>query len=153
MEPRSRFERHPRLTLLVVAMMLFVGLDLGMARLLPFSSEPGALVEGRYRIESASYHHDLRPGVSLEGARWGPSIYPVRTNSLGFRDAAPRKVALSSDRRRILFIGDSFTEGIGAAWQDTFVGMVADALGSEAEVLNAGVVSYSPITYCARFGT
>ena len=51
-----------------------------------------------------------------------------------------------TDRRRIVFIGDSFTEGLGVAYQDTFVGRFANAF-PDLDVLNAAVVSYSPSIY------
>jgi hypothetical protein len=48
----------------------------------------------------------------------------VFTDSLGFKDASRRAVP---DRRRILFIGDSFTEGVGLPYEQTFVGLFARA--------------------------
>ena len=47
---------------------------------------------------------------------------------------------------RVLFIGDSFTEGVGLPWNQTFVGLFA-ALFPDVEVLNGGVVGYSPSIY------
>ena len=50
--------------------------------------------------------------------------------------------------KRIVFIGDSFTEGVGVEYQSTFVGLISSRLEQHnVEVLNAGVVSYSPIIY------
>ena len=55
---------------------------------------------------------------------------------------------MKSKKHRILFIGDSFTEGIRLNYEDTFVGLIDNALNKKnIEVLNAGVVSYSPIIY------
>jgi lysophospholipase L1-like esterase len=69
------------------------------------------------------------------------------TNSLGFKDRAPRDVPLQSAGRRLMFIGDSFTEGIGVPWEDTWVGIVAGRLAEQdIDVLNAGVTSYCPKT-------
>ena len=93
------------------------------------------------------FHHELAPNVDTFGA-WGWRRYPVHTNGLGFKAAATGEVALRSDHERILFIGDSFTEGIGVAYPDTFVGQVGASLAAEGvEVLNAGVVSYAPSIY------
>ena len=33
-----------------------------------------------------------------------------------------------SDKYRILFIGDSYTEGVGVEYKDTFVGLIDSAL-------------------------
>jgi len=86
--------------------------------------------------------------VSVEDERWGPRRSPYRTNSLGFRDRAVREVPLTSARPRIVFIGDSFTEGVGVPYEASFVGLVDAALAPRGvEVLNAGVISYCPIIY------
>jgi hypothetical protein len=59
-------------------------------------------------------------------------------------------VRLSAPRRRVLLIGDSFTEGLGLEYTKSFAGLVADGLRDVAEVLNAGVTSYSPAIYFAK---
>ncbi|HIJ93071.1 MAG TPA: hypothetical protein HPP84_06745 [Rhodospirillaceae bacterium] len=99
------------------------------------------------RVRSAVYDHDLNRNISAD-VRWGNDRYRLVTNSLGFKDHEARRVSLGSDRYRILFIGDSFAEGIGIAYEDTFVGRVGAVLGAcNVEVLNAAVVSYSPTIY------
>ena len=51
----------------------------------------------------------------------------------------------------MLFIGDSLTEGVGYPYEETFVGIVGEQLRDRGvEVLNAGVVSYSPIMYLSK---
>lgn len=81
---------------------------------------------------------------------WGSHSYRLVTNNLGFRDAKVRDVAKNPKERRILLIGDSFTEGIGLPFEETFAGMLYRAgqdRSEKVEVLNAGVASYSPIIY------
>jgi lysophospholipase L1-like esterase len=112
----------------------------------PAGSAPAAPASD-YRVASPLYHHDLRPNVSVTAA-WGDHRYPMRTNSLGFRDARVRDVPLVAPGRRVLLIGDSVTEGIGVPYEDTFAGRLAAALGGHGvEVLNAAVVSYAPSIY------
>jgi len=54
---------------------------------------------------------------------------------------------LVSSEPRLMFIGDSFTEGIAVPYAQTWVGIVDHALsGQGIEVLNAGVASYCPKT-------
>jgi hypothetical protein len=95
------------------------------------------------------YHHALVPnfdGYDL----WGEAHYRFVTNSLGFRDGRVRDVPLVPSTRRILLIGDSFTEGIGLAFEDTFAGRLYAAgmqRTDKIEFLNAGVLSYSPSLY------
>jgi hypothetical protein len=149
--PTSRFERHPRLTLLALGLMAVVLADFAFtfvfARFRPdFYRERSA-----FRVRSPVYHHGLQPGVSVEDERWGPLVASYRIDSLGFRDFAVRQVRLRSSDWRVVLIGDSFTEGIGVAYQDTFAGRAAAALApAGVEVLNAGAASFSPIIYLRR---
>jgi len=104
----------------------------------------------KYRVKDAVYHHGLTPNVSVMG-RWGDSYYPFYVNSLGFRDGAVRNIPLKGQGPRLLFIGDSFTEGQGIAFEKTFVGRVATELKKDGvEVLNAAVSSYAPTVYYAK---
>jgi hypothetical protein len=107
--------------------------------------------EREYRISVSPYNHGLRPSTTAESS-WANLHFTLFTNSLGFKDQAVRDVPLTSDSRRILFIGDSFTEGVGVAYEQTFVGRIGAELSSVAdvEVFNAGVVSYSPSIYYSK---
>src|SRR5512139_1669060 len=61
-------------------------------------------------VEHPLYHHDLRPNFSgLQ--RYGTETAPYYTNNLGFRDAAVRNIPAVANRYRLVFLGDSFTEG------------------------------------------
>ena len=147
----SRFERHRR-------KMVFV-LVLGSALLTDFvftrayrrlrPDEPSG--PAGFRVKSDVYHHGFTPLASVERENWGPWVSAYRINSLGFRDRAARQVQPRSAKPRILFIGDSFTEGVGVPYEQTFVGRVDQALAPRGvEVLGAGVASYSPIMYYRR---
>ena len=69
------------------------------------------------------------------------------TDSYGFRNSSVKKHQKKYERS-ILFIGDSFTEGIGLNFEDTFVGIIKKTLSKEnIEVFNAARSSYSPIIY------
>jgi hypothetical protein len=143
---RNFFERHPVSTMLVVLGVLVLLADVGFGvgyRLIvgyPYYT-PGL-------VRNVAYHHDFAPNVAVENAAWGPASYRLTTNSLGFKDKVVRDVALTTDAHRILLIGDSFTEGVGFPYEDTFAGLVGERLeGRGIEVLNAAVSSYSPIIY------
>jgi hypothetical protein len=97
------------------------------------------------RIPSAIYHHDLSARFSGEET-WGPVTVPYLTNSLGFRDSSVREVPLRA-RNRLLILGDSFAEGMGVPYGETFAGRLARAWDGKRDVLNAAVSSYSPIIY------
>ncbi|MDD5670253.1 MAG: hypothetical protein PHN49_01300 [Candidatus Omnitrophica bacterium] len=147
------FERHPGVTSFFVILIIVFTLDFFVAKMYtlingyPFSKLPEE-IERTYRIHSRSYHHDLARNKCVNGARWGYITYKVCTNSLGFKDNNVRVVPLASEKDRILFIGDSFTEGLGVEYKDTFVGLIGSELSEGGiEVLNAAVLSYSPAIY------
>jgi hypothetical protein len=137
--------------IVLYCIVIFLGLDFAISSLapdwmLPMQTSRGG---GSLRQPDPIYHHAL--AKSFDGVdRWGELPYRVFTNSLGFKDATTRDVPLQSDTYRILLIGDSFTEGIGLEFQDTFAGMLYRAgqqRTPKIEFLNAGVVSYSPTLY------
>lgn len=107
---------------------------------------------GDPRIPVAEYHHGLVANFSGYD-RFREVPYPFYTNSLGFRDSAVRTIPFQSSRRRILLIGDSFVEGVGMPFESSFAGLLADAAANRPnpiEIVNAGVVSYSPVLYLAK---
>jgi lysophospholipase L1-like esterase len=142
-EPRpellNRFERHERWILLVFFATSYLVFDLIAGSL---------LIPVLPRRFHPYYHHDLKTYQHYKDEKWGTHRYALITNSLGFKDSSPREIELETDKRRIVFIGDSFTEGVGFAYEETYVGLVDAALDSENfDVLNAGVASYCPLLY------
>ncbi len=143
------FRRHPKKTLAVVVVLGLLVSDLLLTEALAFTGiyETRGRTEARYRTWHPAYHHGLAPNIRAS-AVWGPLRYAIATNSLGFKDRETRQVPLRSERRRILFIGDSFTEGVGLDYDRTCVGIVDRGLAERGvEVLNAGNVSYCPLIY------
>jgi hypothetical protein len=125
---------------------LALGLDYGVRQIyLKFWKKP-FLDTHPLRQADENFHHGIKP--NSEGVdTYGPYSAKYFSNSLGLRDEKIREVSLEADHPRILFIGDSFTEGGPIPWDKTFVGRVAGELKSHnIEVLNAGVASYCPIT-------
>jgi len=140
-EKRPRRWHGPLLSLL-----LFVFLDFTVGTLL-FRFAPYKIDNRTYRQQSQIYGHDLKPNT-VAWAGWGKTHYRIHTNSLGFKDYAVRDVPLACDARRVVLLGDSFTEGVGIAYEDTFAGILHAHLAPRCiEVLNAGVASYSPSIY------
>ncbi len=103
----------------------------------------------RSRVPSDFYHHGL--AANFDGYEiWGEVRYRLITDSLGFKDFATREISSIPTTRRVLLIGDSFTEGIGMTFEQSFAGLLYQAgqkLTNKIEFLNAGVVSYSPTLY------
>src|SRR6202051_3163801 len=104
------------------------------------------------RIANKIYDHGF--AANFDGYDvWGELRYRLTTDSLGFKDASVRKVPLKADSRRILLIGDSFAEGIGMSFEDSFAGQLSHAgreRSEKIEFLNAGVASYSPSIYYSK---
>ena len=104
-----------------------------------------------HKIKSYYYHHDLRPN-SHWVENWGWQTSKIYTNNLGFKDKEIRNVKFKENN--IFFIGDSFTEGLGVEYENSFVGIIENKITSEFDnftVLNAGLSSYSPIIYLSKF--
>lgn len=151
------FERNPKKTLVIVVIAGVLLLDIVCANIYKLVTgysmpekalEQQAEIERSYRISSNIYHHTLAKNKFVDDTRWGHRKSYVRTNSLGFRDREVREVSLKNYKYRIVFIGDSFTEGIGLEYKDTFVGIIDEELSKKGiEVLNASATSYSPIIY------
>ncbi len=138
------FERNPVKTVLVLLAGFFLAADLGA----------GTWLHLRARGIGEShpyYHHGLRR--SSTGRRdWGGMTRDVSANSLGFIDSGPRGVdpGNKAGLRRVLLLGDSFGEGVGVPYEETFAGLLQARLGPGYEVLNASVASYSPKLYYLR---
>lgn len=138
MPTNNWFERNPKKTIGCLVLLVFLAADLGIGHFW-CPKIVGTL--------DAYYHHDLPKNYT--GPRdWGYRQYELVTNSLGFKDKEVRRVPRTSDRRRIVFLGDSFTEGVGYSYAETFPGLFASRVAARGvEVLNAGVTSYSPKLY------
>ena len=103
-----------------------------------------------WRISSEIYHHDLMSNVDVV-EKWGDLLeYRITTNSIGFRDKYNKKIEKNSKKKRILLLGDSFIEGSGLNYENTFSGLLQSYLGKDYEVLNSAVASYSPSIYYAK---
>ncbi|HXW42198.1 MAG TPA: hypothetical protein VEK75_13405, partial [Xanthobacteraceae bacterium] len=121
---------------------IFLALDFVYSRLFHHAA-------GSMRIPDPVFSHTLRPNFDGYDI-WGERKYRFITDSLGFKDAAVRDIPLRPQGRRVILIGDSFTEGIGVPFEETFAGMLAAAGAQRAaktEFLDAAVLSYSPSLY------
>jgi hypothetical protein len=132
--------RHPWLIVSTALAIIFVILDFGAASI---------VVENMPVSPNMYFHHGLKPNFSTS-AIWGDAGYRISTNSLGLKDRTSRQVPPDDGRRRLLYLGDSFTEGVGIPYEKTFVGIIDDRIrqtGDDTEVLNGGVISHSPYLY------
>ena len=101
------------------------------------------------RTSHPEYNHDLRPNIDVT-TTWGGKSYRLCTNQYGFRSACGEKnTKLNNKHINIGFIGDSFTEGIGVEYEESFFGMFKKAR-SDLTMVNLAAVSYSPSIYLKK---
>lgn len=98
--------------------------------------------ENVYRIKNEFYHHGFLKNFSTNKARWGNKFYKFCSDFNGFKYDCEKNYETVFD---YAFIGDSFTEGIGLEYKDTFVGMFEKF--TKFQTVNLGVSSYSPHIY------
>ena len=99
------------------------------------------LPQGTGPIQYA-FHPELGyiPYPNQRGRRTQPRIldYTFSNNSLGFRGSREYSFG-PSHKKRILFLGDSFTYGLGVNDDQTFCSLIQKRLGEESyEIINAG---------------
>ena len=134
----------------LIFLLAFLLFDIVFFIIIPSDIKSKLYNNRAHRIKSFYYHHDLRPMASFYD-HWGYERYRIYTNNLGFKDSSNREVKFKN--KNILFIGDSFTEGVGIKYEDTYVGLIESNLKSknnDIEVLNAGVQSYSTSIYLSK---
>lgn len=106
--------------------------------------------EGFSVLYDREEEHPYRPFLHRE-VQWGQRRYTLYTSSLGWKDrrAGHRVEKDPGDRLRVVFLGDSFTEGVGYPQEETLSGRAERILnargGRRFEVLNGGRSSYCPL--------
>ena len=134
----------------LIIFILYLFADMALMKLLPNNIKSKVYDKRSHKIKSYYYHHDLRPNAHWV-ERWGYKNSKIFTNNLGFKDKEIREINFKDNN--ILFIGDSFTEGVGVEFENTFVGIIEKNITSKKgnyTVLNAGVSSYSPIIILSK---
>lgn len=139
--------RLAKISLLIVVVALTTDLVLGQAGRLIVPTWRSELREAAARPGHPLFHHGLAPLATFESL-FGSTRTPYFTNSLSMRDASTRDVPLRSDKFRVLFMGDSMTEGLGVRYEEAFAGKIGDVLAERnVEVLNGGLISYAGSIY------
>ena len=102
-------------------------------------------VDNKPVISHPIYHHDLDKNLNKFQVYNNVFKYRLCTNEYGFKSNCDVKNK-QSKFINYAFIGDSFTEGVGLNYEDTFVWKFAEKKNSKV-VVNLGVASYSPKIY------
>ena len=93
------------------------------------------------------YDHKFPKNFNAIGG-WGNLRYKLCTDNNGFRTACNKKEK-SIKKFDIAFIGDSFTEGLGYDYEQTFVGIIEKKLFDK-KIANLSMSSYSPSIYYTK---
>ncbi len=139
---KNIFEKNPKKTITGFLILMFLIFDFSAGNII---NEKKEIIKKAARIPHEYFHHGLAANFSGVDY-WGDQQYSLQTNSLGFKGTFEKEIKKKKEKRRILFLGDSFTEGIGIAYEDSFVGILEKKY-PEFEILNAGVAGYSPKLY------
>ena len=151
--PSNRFARHPKKVLVVYCILITLLLDMPLTmayHLWKYGTIHKSDIQKVANEPSSTFHHALKPNQRLL-MKWGTKPYTLSTNSLGFKDSGKHHIPLTSLNYRLMFLGDSFTEGLGYGYEQTFVGQIDAILSTEnIEVLNASASSYAPSIYLKK---
>ena len=141
-EKISMFERNPKITIICTVLIFSLILDFLLTNAIQLIETD----EIKIRVKHPVYHHTFKKNSkSTESYRgnkytfFGEHKITIFTNSLGFKGQSIREVPLKSENHRILFIGDSFTEGVSLDYEDTFVGFIDLALQKKQIEVRIGV--------------
>ena len=96
-------------------------------------------------VKHLIYHHDLDKNLNKKIIYNNVFEYSICTNNHGFKSGCKDKEKTSKSVN-YAFIGDSFTEGVGLNYAETFVGKFKNKKKND-QIINLGVDSYSPKIY------
>jgi len=100
----------------------------------------------KQRLSHSFYHHTLAPNINFAKTGWGNISYTLCTDKNGFKNKCNSNE--KGNDYDIIFIGDSFVEGVGYEYNKTFVGIFDNA--KKRNIINMGVSSYSTKIYLSK---
>lgn len=139
---KTNLIKFNKILLITFLFFLFFDLILGKFIYKKFLRKNFTDVHHNTYIES-SYDHTLDKELDVI---WGSPRYRICTDKNGFRESCINRSSVQKKNFELAIIGDSFTEGVGLNYEETFVGIFSEKIGRE-KVANLGVSSYSPSIY------
>ena len=100
-----------------------------------------------YMTNHSTYHHELKKNYNGKGH----SGETIRTNSYGLITLNGKNINFIDNKKNYVFLGDSFTQGAGVKYDDTFSGILTKKFfENDINILNLSAVSYSPVIYYTK---
>ena len=98
--------------------------------------------------QNEKYLYNFKKNLNVKNYNYGYKNYQLCTNNLGAIDSCDTQ-NLNINKIDYLFIGDSFVEGLGVQFKDTFFGLLKER-NPDNSFLNLGVSGYSPSIYYSK---
>ena len=136
--------------IILISIFLFLIIDFFFGKILinKYTSiiKEKLFYQKKYRIYHPIFHHTFAPSIGDTITQWGDKLrHKICTNEYGFiSECAAKKEKFYE----IIFIGDSFTEGVGYKYEDTFAGLIHNKL--KLPTANMAVKSYSTKIYLSK---
>lgn len=140
-EARPALSPKKKITFLFVLLLVLLALAEGLLQLLMVD------VEIRRKPRRGGFLVPYRAGA--EADLLSPDFrVRYRINERGFRDRPGRALARPEGRRRVMILGDSFSEGYGVALEETYAYRLEEA--GVGEVWNLSCMGNAPLFYVLR---
>ena len=99
----------------------------------------------RYTINNQNYYsYELEKNCKAYETKRTVKTYNVYTDENGYRVGSKKNVNKVNKENTIVFLGDSFTYGLGVNYEDSIVGIL-EKKGINYNTLNLAVPGYSPV--------
>jgi len=137
------------ITIFLITVIIFLTLDFFFGSYVRdkyiASIKDNPVYHKKQRIRHEVYHHALAPNINYQKTGWGPKTYRLCTDEWGLKYKCNTQ---SKKTYTLAIFGDSFVEGLGVPYEETFVGIINKK--TIPEVANMGVSSYSPKIYYSK---
>jgi lysophospholipase L1-like esterase len=137
------------ITIFLITVIIFLTLDFFFGSYVRdkyiASIKDNPIYHKKQRIRHGVYHHTLAPNIDYKKTGWGPKTYRLCTDEWGLKYKCNTR---SKKTYTLAIFGDSFVEGLGVPYEETFVGIINKK--TIPEIANMGVSSYSPKIYYSK---
>ena len=135
--------KHNYIKIFFITLLIFFSIDIILGKFIYKKFIRKNFVDTYQQIYvKNNYDHTLKKELSVV---YGNIRYKLCTDKNGFRTFC-NNILNERKNYEIALIGDSFTEGVGLSYEDTFAGIFSKKIGVN-NVANLGVSSYSPSIY------